>query len=157
MANSTAAPDVCGLVLEEAREHCRRQEEQLKSQRTLSRGIPAAVLSSGAIVLAAADDLRVAFAEAVYFLAIATAVFAVTAEAIALRWKAGPDIEELAGTIQDEDTTHPALQAKLIAALDDQHTRNKTTLWLVRLFVAIQAATALLCGIILFAELAQAN
>ena len=157
MESSTGASGVHGLVLDEARELCRRQDEQLKSQKTLSRGIPAAILASGAIVLAAAHNLEDAFAEAIYFLAIAMAVFAVIVEVIALRWKAGPDIGELAGAIEDDDTAVTALQTRLITALGDQYTHNKTTLGFVRFFVAVQAVTALLCAALLFAELAQAS
>lgn len=81
-------------TLEEVRELCREQHEELRSWKALSWGIFAGVIY-GVIVIAAADGLGVQFGEAAYIFAAALAFLALAVEVAIGRWEFGPDLDKL--------------------------------------------------------------
>ncbi len=81
------SPEPC---LQEARQLCLEQSEELRSWKALSWGIFTGVVC-GVIVIAAADGLGEQFDEAVYISAAALAFLALVVEVATWRWEIGPD------------------------------------------------------------------
>ena len=143
MTNSGDAGQAPLLILTEARELRRRQDERLKTLQALSKGVLAGFLSGGAIAVAAANGSRASFAASVFGCAAVMLFLAVFAEIPVRRWKEGPDLrrlieEFLAGTYRAHG---PAMD--LVITFKDHYDFNEGLVSRVRFCVALQGLTAM--------------
>ena len=132
------------LILNEARELRRRQDERLKTLQTLSKGLLAGFLSGGAIAVAAANGSRASFAASIFGCAAVMLLLAVFAEVPVRNWKEGPDLRRLiedflAGTYRAHG---PAMD--LVITFKDHYDFNEGLVGRVRVCVALQGMTALI-------------
>ena len=140
---------VLGMVLGEQREQHRKQDEQLRSWKNVSRGVPLAVISAGTIVIAAAGDFSDAYASAVLVLACVLVALAVGAEWIALYWKPGADIDGLEECSKEAKSDADALARRMAATSADHHKRNKKRLSCVKGMCGVQAAVVVASAAVL--------
>lgn len=143
MTNGDVAGQAPLLILNEARELRRRQDQRLKTLQTLSKGVLAAFLSGGAIAVAAANGSRASFAATVFGCATVMLLLAVFAEIPVRNWKEGPDIRHLiedffAGNYRAHG---PAMD--LVITFKDHYDFNEGLVNRVRFCVALQGVTAM--------------
>lgn len=132
------------LILHEARELRRKQDERLKTLQTLSKGVLAAFLSGGAIAVAAANGLRANFAASVFGCAAVMLLLAVLAEVPVRHWKEGPDLSRLVEDflVGTHGTHGPAMD--LVLTLKGQYDYNEGLVSRVRFCVVLQGMMALI-------------
>ena len=85
-------PSIPGLILDEARELRRKQDERLRGLQTLSRSILAGFLSAGLIALAAQPaeaPISDEFGLLITYAAVALVIMTLLVELSASRWKEG--------------------------------------------------------------------
>ncbi|MCY4133756.1 MAG: hypothetical protein OXG30_02420 [bacterium] len=141
------------IVLDEWRERCVKQEEETRSWRALSKGIPVGVISGGAIVIAAADDLASVFAGGVLIVALTVTAVAVLVECIALRRKTGPDLEELEIDYMGGAGKARELEKQLAEEFKGQYKGNKWVVNTIRVVVAVQGGIVFVCALVFLFEL----
>lgn len=137
------------LVLDQWRELHRKQDEQMRSWRNATRGIPLAVVSAGSIVVAAASDLGDVYALIVLIGATALVAFTVIAELLALRWKAGTDIADLDSHAKDHKSTALALEKAIVSTSKAHYQQNKRCLSHIKIVCAYQTFLVLVSAITL--------
>ena len=144
MAENTDWSDPHGLVLFEARELRRKQDARLKSLQTLSRGILAGFVSTGAIAVAASDELGPIFAALVFAFALLMVVPASMVERSARRWQEGPEIEELVGNLIASAPATIPLEMDLAFTYKNKkhHKENEESLDKATFYVVLQGAIA---------------
>lgn len=140
---------VFGMVLDEQREQHRKQDEQMRSWKNLSRGVPLAVVSAGTVVIAAAGDFSDAYAAAVLVLACILVALTVVAEWIALYWKPGADIGALEECSKEAKSDAGALARRMAATSADHYKRNKRRLSYVKGMCSVQAAVVIASSAVL--------
>ena len=108
-------PSIAGLILTEARELRRKQDERLRGLQALSRGILAGFLSAGLIALAAqpaSDPISHEFGLSITYTAVGLVIMTLLVELSASRWKEGTDVEALdyfsheATRVEDFEMSH---------------------------------------------------
>ncbi len=139
------------MILSEARELCRKQDDQLRSWKLLSKGIAAGVVSAGAIVIAAAGRLGDTYAAVTFLLLLILVVLAALVEVLCRKWVPGPKMKMLKKYYEDGVDQGQDLEEELFKSLIDQYETNRERLFYVKLIVAVQAAATLaFAGIVLW-------
>ena len=137
------APSMPSLILHACRERRDKQDAKLHSLRLLSRGALIALLSIGAIAVAASETLAPVTLSFVLFLAIGLTLAVCWIEFLAIgRWHDGPKIGELW-----EDYYRPgrpprtaaALQSALIVGTKEDYEHNEGVLRWVLVAISLQA------------------
>ena len=140
---------VSRMILNEQRELHRKQDDQLRSWKNVSRGMPLAVISAGTIVIAAAGDFSDAYAAVVLICASMLVALTLAAELFALPWRPGADIDDLEECSKEAKSDADALARRTVATSADHYKQNKRRLTNVKGVCSVQAAVALASAAIL--------
>ena len=150
-----AGPSIPGLILTEARELRRKQDERLRGLQALSRSILAGFLSAGLIALAAqpAEDpishkLGVSIASG----AAALVILTLLVELSASRWKEGTDIEAL-DYFSNEATSTEDFEMSLALTHEGHRKHNERSLTRTKRLIALQVYATFAGGTLLLALL----
>lgn len=142
------------VILEQAREERRKQDARLESYKRLSGVVVAVMLSLGAVVVSAADQMSQSVAGVIALLAVAAvALCAVGAYNPAATWQENIDILEMAIEYVGGHKARSTAELDLALALDDQYTKNEEKLDRMRRWLKAQVAVAFVGAIYLFAVL----
>jgi len=127
------------MVLDELREQHRKQDEQLRSWKNVSRGMPLAVISAGTIVIAAAGDFGELYASVILISACLLVAMTVAAEVFARSWSPGADIDGLEGCSTEAKSDADALARRMVATSTDHYRQNRKRLSNVKGSCVVQA------------------
>ena len=148
-------PSIAGLILTEARELRRKQDERLRGLQALSRSILAGFLSAGLIALAAqpaSDPISHEFGLFITYTAVGLVIMTLLVELSASRWKEGTDVEAL-DYFSNEATSVEGFELSLALTHEGHRKHNEKSLTRTKRLVALQVYATFGGGTLLLALL----
>ena len=148
-------PSIAGLVLTEARELRRKQDDRLRGLQALSRSMLAGFLSAGLIALAAqpaTQPIDETLGRMIPYAAAALVVMTMLVELSASRWKEGTDIEALI-YFSHEATSAEDFEMSLALTHEGHRKHNEKSLIRTKRLIALQVYATFFGGALLLALL----
>lgn len=148
-------PSIAGLILTEARELRRKQDERLRGLQALSRSLLAGFLSAGLIALAAqpADDpISEEIGRLITYTAMLLVATTLIVEVSASRWKEGADVEALVD-FSHEAASVDDFEMSLALTHEGHRKHNERSLSRTKRLIAAQVYATFVGGTILIALL----